>query len=215
MLVVDCTRGMEIQDYRIITEIRKAGKGLIVVLNKWDILPNKNDKSFDHMIRDLLEREPMLEFVPILSISAKEGQRVGRVIQAIQTVYANCRRVLGRDRVAESFANFLQEKAPPSHNVLFEISHTTIRVSRRTAESPADNSTFPVQRVYAAGELRNFGKFVDKARRTVCVEKFRLVGDGDVCAAELHRLETFDGFGNIFRFWSVGEIRRIDAESTK
>ena len=116
VLVVDCTRGLEIQDYRIITEIRKAGKGLIVVLNKWDILPNKNDKSFDHMIRDFLEREPMLEFVPILSISAKEGQRVGRVIQAIQTVYANCRRVLGRDRVAESFANFLQEKAPPSHN---------------------------------------------------------------------------------------------------
>ena len=31
-------------------------------------------------------------------------------------MYANCRRVLGRDRVAESFANFLQEKAPPSHN---------------------------------------------------------------------------------------------------
>ena len=116
VLVVDCTRGMEIQDYRIITEIRKAGKGLVVVLNKWDILPNKNDKSFDHMVKELLEREPMLEFVPILSISAKEGQRVGRVIQAIQTVYANCRRVLGRDRVAESFANFLQEKAPPSHN---------------------------------------------------------------------------------------------------
>ena len=97
-------------------EVFKAGKGLVVVLNKWDILPNKNDKSFDHMVKELLEREPMLEFVPILSISAKEGQRVGRVIQAIQTVYANCRRVLGRDRVAESFANFLQEKAPPSHN---------------------------------------------------------------------------------------------------
>lgn len=116
VLMVDCTRGMEVQDYRIITEIRKAGKGLVVLLNKWDILPNKNDKSFDHMVKELLEREPMLEFVPILSISAKEGQRVGRVIQAIQTVYANCRRVLGRDRVAESFANFLQEKAPPSHN---------------------------------------------------------------------------------------------------
>ena len=58
----------------------------------------------------------MLEYVPIISISAKEGQRINRVVQAIQTVYANCRRVLGRDRVAESFANFLQEKAPPSHN---------------------------------------------------------------------------------------------------
>ena len=116
VLMVDCTRGMEVQDYRIITEIRKAGKGLIVVLNKWDILPNKSDKSFDHMVKEFLEREPMLEYVPILSISAKEGQRVGRVVQAIETVYANCRRVLGRDRVAESFANFLQEKSPPSRS---------------------------------------------------------------------------------------------------
>ena len=105
VLLVDCTRGLQVQDFRIITEIRKAGKGLILVLNKWDILP-----------KEMLEREPMLEYVPILSISAKEGLRINRVIQSIQTVYANCRRVLGRDRVAESFANFLQEKAPPSHN---------------------------------------------------------------------------------------------------
>ena len=116
VLMVDCTRGLEVQDFRIITEIRKAGKGLVVVLNKWDILPNKTEKSFDHMVKEMLEREPMLEYVPIISISAKEGQRINRVVQAIQTVYANCRRVLGRDRVAESFANFLQEKAPPSHN---------------------------------------------------------------------------------------------------
>ena len=94
------------------TEIRKAGKGLILVLNKWDILPDKTEKSFDRMVKEMLEREPMLEYVPILSISAKEGLRINRVIQSIQTVYANCRRVLGRDRVAESFANFLQEKAP-------------------------------------------------------------------------------------------------------
>lgn len=116
VLMVDCTRGLEVQDFRIITEIRKAGKGLVLVLNKWDIYPNKNDKSFDHMVKEMLEREPMLEYVPILSISAKEGLRVSRVVQAIQTVYANCRRVLGRDRVAESFANFLQQSPPPSHN---------------------------------------------------------------------------------------------------
>lgn len=116
VLMVDCTRGLEVQDLRIIKEIRKAGKGLVLVLNKWDILPNKSDKSFDHMVKEYLERDPMLEYVPILSISAKEGQRVGRVVQAIRIVYANCRRVLGRERVAESFANFLQEKAPPSHN---------------------------------------------------------------------------------------------------
>ncbi|MCF0215098.1 MAG: ribosome biogenesis GTPase Der [Fibrobacteraceae bacterium] len=116
VLMVDCTRGLEVQDFRIITEIRKSGKGLVLVLNKWDILPNKNDKSFDHMVKEMLEREPMLEYVPILSISAKEGQRVSRVVQAIQTVYANCRRVLGRQRVAEAFQNFLEQNPCPTHN---------------------------------------------------------------------------------------------------
>lgn len=116
VLMVDCTRGLEIQDFRIITDIRKAGKGLVLVLNKWDILPNKTEKSFDHMVKEMLEREPMLEYVPILSISAKEGQRINRVIQAIQTVYANCRRVLGRDNVATAFARFLEENPVPSQN---------------------------------------------------------------------------------------------------
>ncbi|MCF0220702.1 MAG: ribosome biogenesis GTPase Der, partial [Fibrobacter sp.] len=116
VLMVDCTRGLEVQDFRIITDIRKAGKGLVLVLNKWDILPDKNEKSFDHMVKDMLEREPMLEYVPILSISAKEGQRVSRVVQAIQTVYANCRRVLGRDNVAEAFARFIDENPVPSQN---------------------------------------------------------------------------------------------------
>lgn len=116
VLMVDCTRGLEIQDFRIITDIRKAGKGLVLLLNKWDILPNKTEKSFDHMVKDMLEREPMLEYVPILSISAKEGQRINRVIQAIQTVYTNCRRVLGRDNVATAFARFLEENPVPSQN---------------------------------------------------------------------------------------------------
>ncbi|MCQ2107920.1 MAG: ribosome biogenesis GTPase Der [Fibrobacter sp.] len=116
VLMVDCTRGLEVQDFRIITDIRKAGKGLVLVLNKWDILPDKTEKSFDHMVKEMLEREPMLEYVPILSISAKEGQRVSRVIQAIQTVYANCRRVLGRDNVATAFAKFIEENPVPSQN---------------------------------------------------------------------------------------------------
>ena len=66
-------------------------------------------------MRDMLSREPMLEFVPILSISAKEGLRVHRVIQEIKTVYANCRRVLGRERIAEAFAEMIAKNPAPSH----------------------------------------------------------------------------------------------------
>ena len=114
LLVLDVTRGLEVQDFRIITEIRKAGKGLIILLNKWDILPNKTEKSFDHIVKDILEREPLLEYVPILSISAKEGQRLHRVIQEIRTVYENCHRVIGRERLAEVFSNLMQQNPHPS-----------------------------------------------------------------------------------------------------
>jgi GTP-binding protein len=114
VLMIDVTRGLEVQDFRIITDIRKAGKGLILLLNKWDILPNKNDKSFDHLVKEMVEREPMLEFVPILSVSAKEGLRVHRVVQEIRTVYNNCRRVLGRDRLAQVFAEANEKNPHPT-----------------------------------------------------------------------------------------------------
>ena len=114
LLVIDVTRGLEVQDFRIITEIRKAGKGLIILLNKWDILPNKTEKSFDKLIKEMKEREPMLEFVPILSISAKEGQRIHRIIQEIKTVALNCKRVIGRELLTTTFSNLMQKNPHPS-----------------------------------------------------------------------------------------------------
>lgn len=114
LLVIDATLGLSEQDFRIIQSIREAGKGLIILLNKWDILPEKTEKSFDRMVKEMREREPMFEYTPIFSISAKEGQRVHRILQEIRTVYANCRRVIGRERVAEVFAAACQKNPHPA-----------------------------------------------------------------------------------------------------
>lgn len=116
LLVLDATRGLEVQDFRIITEIRKAGKGLVLAINKWDAFENKTPKSFDLIVKDIIERDPLLEYVPIISISAKEGLRVSRVLQEIRTVYGNCRKVIGRDRVAQVFAEALERSPHPTHN---------------------------------------------------------------------------------------------------
>ena len=115
ILMIDATLGISEQDFRIIQSIRQAGKGLIILLNKWDILPDKTEKSFDHMVKAMREREPLFEFTPILSISAKEGLRVHRILQEIKTVYANCRRVIGRERIAEVFAEACQKNPHPAH----------------------------------------------------------------------------------------------------
>lgn len=113
VLLIDATRGLEIQDFRIMEQIRQAGKGLVLIFNKWDILPEKDSKSFDKLVKSIVQREPMLAWVPIVAISALEGQRVHRVVQEIYTVWTNCRRVLGRDRLAEVFRNAVNES--PHH----------------------------------------------------------------------------------------------------
>ena len=101
------------------------------------------------------------------------------------------------------------------HAVFFEISHATVWVRGRSAKRSADNPVFPVERVHATCKGADGRKFIDKARRTICVKEFRLVGNGDVCAMELHSLKAFNSLGKIFRFGGVGEISRVDAESTK
>ncbi|GHV14014.1 GTPase Der [Fibrobacterales bacterium] len=114
LLLLDASRGFEIQDLRIITEIRKAGKGLVLAINKWDILENKDSKSFDKIIKDIRERDPLFEWVPVISISALEGLRTTRLLQEIQSVYANCHKVIGRERVAEVFKSAVEKN--PHHS---------------------------------------------------------------------------------------------------
>jgi len=113
VLMIDATRGLEIQDFRIMEQVRQAGKGLVLLFNKWDILDAKDSKSFDKLVKSIIEKEPMLEWVPIVAISALEGQRVHRVIQEILTVWTNCRRVLGRERLSEVFRLAVNNRPHP------------------------------------------------------------------------------------------------------
>ncbi len=102
VLVVDATMGMEIQDFRIAELIEKEGKGMIVMLNKWDLV-DAGDKTFDHMVRELVYRAPQLDWIPFVSASGLTGKRVNRLLGKAVSVYDSLRRILGRDNVIEWF----------------------------------------------------------------------------------------------------------------
>lgn len=102
VLVVDAKRGMEIQDYRICTLIQEVGKGLIIVLNKWDIM-EPDSKTFDKAVKEIREKIPDLEDYPFLSASALTGKRLVRVLEEIIKVKANLGRILGREKVIQFF----------------------------------------------------------------------------------------------------------------
>lgn len=87
LLLIDATEKLNNQDLKIAALAWEAGRGLIVIVNKWDLF-EKDDKSAPHFEKECREKAPFLAFVPFLFTSAKTGQRVNRVLDMIVEVSA-------------------------------------------------------------------------------------------------------------------------------
>lgn len=94
LLIVDANEGITDQDKKIADLVIKAGRGLIIVVNKWDIFEDKDEKSADKYKKDLQELVPFLKFAPILFVSAKTGQRIHKIFPTAKEVYAECKKQL-------------------------------------------------------------------------------------------------------------------------
>jgi len=81
ILVVDAVDGLAAQDAHIAGFVIEEGRALVIALNKWDLV-EKDEKTFDQYVLALRRDVPFLDFAPIVSVSAKTGQRVGRALEA-------------------------------------------------------------------------------------------------------------------------------------
>jgi GTP-binding protein len=90
--VIDAVEGLTSQDAHVAGYAVEEGKGLVVAVNKWDLVAEKTDKTFDQYIEWIRNEVPFLDFAPIVSISAKTGQRVSRVLEAAVDIWAERRR---------------------------------------------------------------------------------------------------------------------------
>jgi GTP-binding protein len=89
VLVVDATQGATDQDAAIAGEADKAGRGVIVVANKWDLMKDRGPdyaKTFDEQLRRQLK---FLDYAPVLHISAMTGERTPKLLEAIDRVAAS------------------------------------------------------------------------------------------------------------------------------
>ncbi|MDE6409416.1 MAG: ribosome biogenesis GTPase Der, partial [Muribaculaceae bacterium] len=94
ILMIDATRGIEGQDANIFSLIQKNKKGLVVCVNKWDIVEDKSlnaQKRFETAIRNKFA--PFTDF-PIIFTSALTKQRIHKVLETATQVYENRRRVI-------------------------------------------------------------------------------------------------------------------------
>lgn len=85
LLVIDATEGVTEQDKRIGGYAHEAGCGLILVLNKWDLV-EKDERTLNKYEREIRHQLPFLSYAPLISVSALTGQRIQRILPLIDLV---------------------------------------------------------------------------------------------------------------------------------
>ena len=86
LMLIEAPVGVTEQDKKIAGYAHDSGKGCVIVVNKWDIYPNKHDRSTNRFTDDLRERLGFLQYAPVVYISALTGQRVNRVTELVKFV---------------------------------------------------------------------------------------------------------------------------------
>ncbi|MCU0635367.1 MAG: ribosome biogenesis GTPase Der [Gemmatimonadaceae bacterium] len=113
LLMVDASEGqLHNQDLKIATLAWDAGRGLILIVNKWDLV-EKDGKTADQWKKKAIEKAPYLEHVPMLFTSAKTGLRVQKVLDLVIEVDEARRRRVSTHEVNETLQALLARRQPP------------------------------------------------------------------------------------------------------
>jgi len=87
VLVIDADKGITEQDIRIAGYAHDNYKGMVIVVNKWDLI-EKDDKTFKKFNDDIRNQFAYMTYAPILTTSALTGQRVNKIIETVNEVYS-------------------------------------------------------------------------------------------------------------------------------
>jgi GTP-binding protein len=113
MLMIDATRGFEAQDQKIFNLIQRNKKGIVVLVNKWDLIEKDTHtvKKFETMVREAMA--PYTDF-PIVFTSATTKQRIHRAIEEALQVYENKETKITTSKLNETLLPLIDKFPPPS-----------------------------------------------------------------------------------------------------
>jgi GTP-binding protein len=113
LLMIDATRGLESQDLSILSIIQKNNKGIVVLVNKWDLVEKdqQSTKKLEDEIRS--KTAPFTDF-PILFISVLNKQRIHKVLELVQKVFENRSRKIPTSKLNEVMLQYIADTPPPS-----------------------------------------------------------------------------------------------------
>jgi GTP-binding protein len=113
LLLIDATRGIEAQDLNIMSLIQKNNKGMIVLVNKWDLIEKDNNTTI-RVESDIREKTAPFTDYPILFISATNKQRIHKVLELVEQVNQNRNRKISTSELNEVMLQVVKNNPPPA-----------------------------------------------------------------------------------------------------
>ncbi len=113
LLLIDATRGMEAQDLNILSLILKNNKGLIILVNKWDLV-EKETNTAKMLEKDIRSKTAPFTDYPILFISATNKQRIHKILETVDKVNENRNRKIPTSELNETLLGIVRDNPPPS-----------------------------------------------------------------------------------------------------
>ena len=113
VLLLDARDGLAAQDAHVAGYVVDEGVGLVVAINKWDLV-EKDDKTFEEYVARIRQQAPFLHFAPMVAISALTGQRAGRVLDEALAIAAERRRRVPTARLNKVLSDAVSRHQPPA-----------------------------------------------------------------------------------------------------
>lgn len=113
LLVIDATSGITEQDQRIAGYAHEAGKGMLLVVNKWD-LPEKDDKTMKKFEQEIKEKLPFADYLLSIFVSAKTGQRIDKILPLADFIAEQQSRRIPTSQVNEVLREAVLHNPPPA-----------------------------------------------------------------------------------------------------
>jgi GTP-binding protein len=114
IVMLDASRGIEAQDVNIITLADKNRKGIVILVNKWDLVEDKQTNTAKDFEAKIMEKLAPIAYVPVIFVSVLNKQRVHKAIETAIEVYHNKRRKIPTSQLNDVMLKEIEKYGPPA-----------------------------------------------------------------------------------------------------
>jgi len=114
IIVLDASRGLESQDVNIISLAQKYNKGMLIMVNKWDLI-QKDNKTVDNFTKEIYSKLGEMDYIPIIFSSVHKKQRIFQVLEKALEVYESRITKISTSKLNDALLPEIERYPPPSY----------------------------------------------------------------------------------------------------